>query len=176
MKKLFALALLLCLTSAAKAEGFYLDIGPTSVSNFNSNAVWTQVTWRVAPHFDFGFGHISTQKFDVCPRIDCAWTIPAKVFVGFEFVIVDPWWQTIRVGFGPYIFDDADRAVSTALRLCPSLEVKGWGKLKRFGLKSRHCSAAKTDKVITRCNDIGICFENSNNTGQDSRIRLVFYF
>jgi len=164
------------LSASANAGDFYLDVGPTSVSNSNSNAIWTQVTWRVTDHFDFGFGHISPQTFHVCPRIDCAWSIPAKVYIGFEFVVVDPWWQTVRIGLGPYIFDEADRAVSTALRLCPSLEVKGWGKLKRFGLKSRHCSAAKTDKVITRCNDIGNCFERSNNTGQDSKIRLVFYF
>lgn len=162
--------------SCVKAGELYIDVGPAQVTSKLTDAVWLQLSNRISEHIDLGFGYISPQSWNSCGRPDCAWSVDAQIYAGLEFVVTDPWWQKIRIGFGPYYFQNADRIVTSRFRICPSVEVAGWGKLARFGLKLRHCSSAGSSPEIEVCNDLGQCFVNDWNTGQDSWARVVWYF
>ena len=160
---------------SAKSE-LYIDAGPAQVTAELTGAVWVQLSNRITEHIDIGFGYIGKQSWNQCGAPACQWSVDEQIYFGFELVVADPWWQRMRIGFGPYYFQNADRIVTSNLRICPSFEVAGWGSWSRVGFKARHCSSAGSSPEIEACNDFGQCFTNDWNTGQDSWARVVWYF
>lgn len=160
--------------SCAKASELYIDVGVSQVGSDFTDAVQVQLVNRFDEHhIDLGFGYIGPQTFKACDRPDCVWDINEQLYAGIEFMVKDPWWGRMRIGFGPYLFQNADRIVTSKFRAGISLEITF---TERIGLKVRHFSAADSNPSIEACNALGQCFVNDWNTGQDSWARLTWYF
>jgi hypothetical protein len=151
---------------SAKAEGLYIDVGPSQIAGHFTDAIHLQLSNRYSKHIDLGIGYIGPQNFR-------NFDIQEQIYAGVEFVVSDPWVGKARIGFGPYVFQNADRAVTSKFRICASLE---YAFTKRIGAKARHCSNAGSGTEIEICDRNGDCFTNDWNTGQDSWARLIWYF
>jgi hypothetical protein len=170
----FVLAVFVTWGSCAKASELYIDIGSSQVGSETTDAVHLQLVNRFdKQHIDLGFGYIGPQTFKPCDRDSCEWKIKEQLYAGVEFIVKDPWAGRARIGFGPYIFQNADRVVTSKFRAGISFE---FAFTERIGFKLRHFSAAGTNSDIEACNTLGQCFINDWNSGQDSWARLIWYF
>jgi len=151
---------------SSKADELYVDVGVSQVTDETTGAIHLQITNRITDHIDLGIGYIGKQDvrgFDV----------QEQIYAGAEFVVKDPWWGKVRIGIGPYVFQNADRVVTSKFRMGISVE---WRIMDRLGLKARHFSNAGSGTELEICRRDGRCFTNDWNTGQDSWARLVWYF
>ena len=157
---------------SAKAAG-QIEIGPSQVStNFNTGVMVT-FTERVQDKYDFTLGYITEQKVSFCDRVDCDWTINSQIFFGIEYLVTSPWTDKLRLGIGPYYFQNRDRVATTNLRLGLSIEYRF---NRRWGFRARHFSNAGSGSNMEICRPKFGCITNDWNTGQDSWARVVWYF
>jgi hypothetical protein len=143
-----------------------LEVGPAQVGDNISGTMLT-LTKRVND-LDFTLGYITEQDFSVCDRPDCDWTVQEQIFIGAEWLVGD----RLKFGIGPYYFQNRDRIATTNFRVGLSLEYRF---TRRFGVRARHFSNAGTGPDLELCNETG-CYSNNWNNGQDSWLRLVWYF
>ena len=184
---------LLCLLALqAQAEGIF-EVGPSQIGdNFTTGWIVTY-TERVKDRYDFTAGYITPQEYDACDHPSCQWYIKEQIFFGAEVVFKYPNSDNLRLGFGPYIFQNPDRVAPTRLRVGVHLEYRF---NKHFGISARHWSTAGSSPRTTICRDearfdsdpgfilepghpryAGLnCKTNDWNTGQDSWLRLAWYF
>lgn len=148
------------------------EIGPSQVgSTFSSGTMLTLTERR--DKFDFTLGYITKQKFSVCDRPDCTWRVDEQIFFGAERVFRSPWTDRLNVSLGPYYFSRPDRIGTSRFRIGLGLEYR---VNDHFGLRLRHFSLAGTGEELTICREPWGCLTNDWNTGQDSWLRLVYYF
>lgn len=149
------------------------EIGPSQIADNFSSGVMLTLSERVNDRYDFTVGYISEQVFKACERPDCRWDIRSQIFVGTELLITSPWTDKLRLGLGPYYFQNADRVGTTNFRMGLSVEYRF---NRRFGFRARHFSTAGSGPDIEICRPDFGCLTNDWNTGQDSWARLVWYF
>ena len=150
-----------------------VEVGPAQIgSNFNTGVMLT-FTERVRDKYDFTLGYITEQKVSFCDRADCDWTIRSQIFFGAEYLVTSPWTGKLRLGIGPYYFQNKDRVGTTNFRVGLSLEYRF---NKRWGVRARHFSIAGSGPDMTICRPLYGCLTNNWNTGQDSWARVVWYF
>jgi hypothetical protein len=169
---LFLIVLVWWGTADAEGTG-QIEIGPSQVgSNFSTGGMLT-ITERFQDKYDVTIGYITEQTFSVCSRPDCTWLVNEQIFVGVDYLITSPWTDRLRLGLGPYYFQNADRVGTTNFRMGLSVE---WRLNSRWGLRARHFSNAGSGPVL--CIDRPVWGEICNdwNTGQDSWFRIVRYF
>ena len=136
----------------------YFDAGPSQVGTEFNTGVHLQITERLADQYDFSVGYITRQHFNTCGRPDCKFSPAPQIFFGAEWSIVSPWTDKLRLGLGPYYFQNTNRITATHFNFGLSLEYR---LNRRFGFKARHFSNAGS---------------GSPNKGQDSWFRLIWYF
>lgn len=172
-------------TLGAWSDDGYLDLGLSQVGSEMSSGLMLALVERVDDKYDFTLGYITPQEFDACGRVGCRWYVDEQIFAGVELTVKKN--DRLRLGIGPYFFQSADRVVSSNFRVGLSLEYR---INDRFGLKVRHFSNAGTGKELTLCRDRETwenvratessqsvyCQTNRWNTGQDSWLRVVWYF
>lgn len=156
---------------SARADAL-VEIGPAQVGATVSTGVMLTLSERINDRYDFTVGYISDQEFHSCPREDCVWMIRPQLFFGAELLMSSPWTDKLKLGLGPYYFQNVDRVATTHFRMGLSLEYRF---TERFGIRARHFSNAGSGQDVEICND-HYCIENNWNAGQDSWLRLVWYF
>lgn len=168
----------------AKAETL-VEVGPSQIGSTMSSGTMLTITERVNDKYDFTIGYITDQEFSRCDRPDCTWYIKAQIFAGAELLVPSPWTDKLRIGIGPYIFQRPDRVGTDTFRMSLNVEYRF---NERFGIRVRHFSLAGSGPELTLCRErenwtnvpLGTpgaaCQTNDWNTGQDSWLRLVYYF
>ena len=166
-----------------------IEIGPSQVGSEMSAGVMLTLTERIAGKYDFTVGYITEQNFvstwqgKKCKS--CEWTVKEQLFAGVELVVTAPFTDKLRLGIGPYIFQRADRIGTDTFRMGLSIEYQF---TDRFGLRARHFSLAGSGPEMTICRETETWTNvpcstpgstprtNDWNTGQDSWLRLTWYF
>jgi hypothetical protein len=175
VKKYTVLLFLLACTTVG-AETIF-EVGPTQVSS-NWNTGWMiTITERFKDRYDLTAGYITEQDISFCSTDPwCDWTLREQLFFGAELLFKDPWDKGIKLGIGPYLFQNPDRIAMSRFRW--SLHVE-WRVSERWGLSARHFSTGGTSPYgcqYRRHDDPSwgeVC--NDWNTGQDSWLRFVWY-
>jgi len=157
---------------SVKAETL-AEIGPSQVADNLSSGVMLTLSERFNDRYDLTIGYISDQTVEFCGRPDCRWEIRPQIFAGAELLIKSPWTDKLRLGLGPYYFQNPDRVGTTNFRMGLSLEYRF---NRRFGFRARHFSNAGSGPDLEICRPQWGCQTNDWNTGQDSWARLVWYF
>ena len=157
---------------SAKSDGL-LEVGPSQVGSTLSTGAMLTLSTRIQDKYDFTLGYITDQKFSRCDRPDCEWEIRPQIFFGAEYLMTSPWTDKLRLGIGPYYFQNADRVGTSNFRVGLSVEYRF---SERFGLRARHFSLAGSGPEMTICREQWGCMTNDWNTGQDSWLRGVVYF
>lgn len=150
-----------------------IEIGPSQVASNFSTGVMLTMTQRVDDRYDFTIGYISEQDFKTCDRPSCRWKVNEQLFVGVEYLVTSPWTDKLRLGIGPYYFQNRDRVGTTNFRMGLDIEYRF---NRRLGMRVRHFSNAGSGHEITICREAFGCSTNDWNTGQDSWLRAVWYF
>ena len=172
-----------------------LEIGASQVGSEYSEGIMLTLSERFNDKYELTFGYISEQKFKPCKRVDCTWYLNEQIFFGGELLLHVPWFKQLTIGVGPYIFQNADRASTSAFRIGASIEWKFSGRdiwLVPDAITFRHFSTADSGPELTLCRDVntwreappGItsstsefnCLTNDWNTGQDSWFRFDWHF
>ena len=164
MKKLI---LLLLLCGSAQAETMF-RIGPSQVGDKFSNSAMFSITERVQDKYDFTFGIIGPQRFDMCGRADCIWEIDTQVYVGARWLFHPLWFWTdkFKFGIGPTLWARPDRAVSSFLRANLYAEYRF---NKYVAVSAEHFSIASAGLPLEFCNVQGsFCESRPRNNGLDS--------
>lgn len=190
-----ALLLLLLIPAIAKPE-YRLEVGETSIKSQDTGWMVT-LTDRINDRYDITLGWITDQTFqeEGCTHPSCTWFLQRQLFFGGEFVFKTPV-DGLRFGVGPYIFQNPDRVAPTRFRVGVHFEYRFqfWGK--HLGISGRHFSTAGSGPIGKLCRREGFyetdqgffvdrndpnppgynCKTNDWNTGQDSWLRLTYYF
>lgn len=163
----------------------YMELGPSQVGSTLSTGAMLTISERINDKYDFTIGYITDQEFSLCSRPDCTWHTKAQIFAGAELLVKSPWTDKLRFSLGPYVFQRPDRVGTDTFRMSLKIEYRF---NDRFGLSVRHFSLAGSGPEITLCrervnwntvpNDTpgAACQTNDWNTGQDSWLRLAYYF
>lgn len=158
-----------------RAESIF-EIGPSQVSDNYSSGILITATERFKGKYDITGGYITEQNVKFCDRPDCRWHIREQLFVGAERMWRDPWGWNLKIGMGPYWFQNEDRVAPTHFRWGLHAE---WQFRHHWGISLRHWSTAGSGGVGCFHTDYDdpetpvVC--NDWNTGQDSWLRLTYF-
>lgn len=150
-----------------------VEIGPSQVSTTLSAGVMLTITERIQDRYEFTLGYITSQEFNTCGRPDCDWDISPQIFVGAALSVKSPWTDNLRLNIGPYYFQNADRVGTSNFRIGLGIE---WQFGRRWGFAAQHYSNAGSGPDLEICRPLYGCITNNWNTGQDSWLRLGWYF
>jgi len=164
-------ALVLSLAGCANTR---VAVGPTIITNHDTNSVTVLVQQVFKEKFRATAGYISPLHVQTCDRPDCVWDIDSQLLAGLEYVF-----QGKRFSFsvGPYLFENEDRITSCRLlwRLGPEVKINDWLSL---GL-SHFTNAGLCSKTpMINPNDHRSCCRDRalvkrNNVGFDAALLIV---
>jgi hypothetical protein len=149
----------------AKSETL-VEVGPAQVADHLTGAFVLTLTERINDRYDFTLGYISPQEFQ-------DFEINEQLFFGVELNIVSPWSDALRLGIGPYWFQNADRVSTSNFRVGLRVEYMIG---PHWGVSARHWSNAGSSPEMTICDLHDLCWTNDWNTGQDRWVGFIFRF
>jgi hypothetical protein len=161
----------------AKETETIVEIGPSQVADNYSTGFILTITERFKDRYDITAGYISEQEVEFCGRQDCKWRLREQTFIGAQLGFTDPWDKGLRLGVGPYWFQNPDRVAPTSFRWGLLIE---WQFSDSWSLSARHWSTAGSGREGCFYRDYEdpssgeVC--NDWNTGQDSWLRIGFRF